>query len=129
MAARAPLVALLALTACAPALTHPESIADGTIRSIYADDVPHVQRAFAPSMQPQITAASVKRLSAVMHAFGRYEYVEQIAAVTDLRYDLEAQFAVGSMLVQMRLDRSGRIAALHLMPNAFLKKRVVGTVR
>lgn len=115
-------LALLVPAACAPAMTPSESIADRTIRAIYADDVPQVQSAFTPALRVAVTRPSVARLSAVMHAFGKYEYVEQIAALDNGRYDLEAQFGVGSMLVQMRLDGAGRIAALHVMPNAYLKK-------
>lgn len=114
-------VALLALASCAPATTGPEDIADRTIRSIYAGDVAQAQNAFDPAIRHDVTANSVRRLSSVMHAFGDYEYVTQVASLSNGRYDLEAQFAVGSMLVQMRLDDAGKIAALHLVPNAFLK--------
>jgi hypothetical protein len=115
-------LAICSLTACGPAARGPEDIADHAIRSIYAGDVAQAQRSFDPSIRADVTPASVRRLSSVMHAFGNYEYVSEVAALNASRYDLEAQFAVGSMLVQMRLDGAGKIAALHVLPNAFLKK-------
>jgi len=84
---------------------------------IYSGDVHATQALFDADVRRTITDDSVKQLSSLMHAFGDYLGVMQIAAMSDRRYDLEAQFAHGSMLVQLRLDPAGKLAALHIVPN------------
>ena len=104
--------------ACGESQPASEITADKVIRFIYAGDVHNTQQLFAADVRRTITPDSVKQLSSLMNAFGDYLGVTQIAAMSDRRYDLEAQFAEGSMLVQLRLDPAGKVAALHIIPNA-----------
>jgi len=104
-------------SACGEKRPASEITADKAIRFIYAGDVHNTQQLFDADVRRTITPDSVNQLSSVMNAFGNYLGVTQIAALSNRRYDLEAQFAHGSMLVQMRLDPAGKVAALHIIPN------------
>jgi hypothetical protein len=111
-------VAILASgTGCAHAPS-PTDRADGVIRAIYAGDVVQTRQAFDPDVRPAITPSSIDQLSRRMQAIGAYEFVRGVSAMPNGRYDFEAEFDSGSMLVQMRLDPNGAIAALHVVPNA-----------
>jgi hypothetical protein len=111
------ILTLASASACGEKQPTSEITADKAIRFIYAGDVHNTQQLFDADVRRTITPDSVNRLSSLMHAFGDYLGVTQIAATSDLRYDLEAQFAHGSMLVQLRLDPAGKVAALHIIPN------------
>jgi hypothetical protein len=108
------------LSACAQT-TRSEDLADQVIRSLDADNTQRAASFFNRDVRSTMTPASVHELARVMHAFGRYRYVTETTALDSDRYDLEAQFDVGSMLVQMRLDSDGKIAGLHIIPNIPLK--------
>jgi hypothetical protein len=121
---RAPLVAaviaaaaLVGAVGCAARVPTPTDRADGVIRAIYAGDVVQTRAAFDPNVQPAITPSSIGRLSRRMQAIGSYQFLRGVSAMPNGRYDFEAQFDSGSMLVQMRLDPDGAIAALHVVPN------------
>jgi hypothetical protein len=111
------ILALASASACGEQQPASEIIADKAIRFIYSGDVRNTQELFGADVRNTITPDSVKQLSSLMHAFGDYLGVMQIAALSGRRYDLEAQFARGSMLVQLRLDSAGKLAALHIVPN------------
>ena len=114
----APLVlaAALAASACAFA-PDPQTIADRAIASIDAGDAGAMRDAVATSLRPSVTDDSVRQLARLMHGFGAYNGLVPVATLPNRRYDFEAQFDGGSMLVQLRLDAAGRIAALHIVPN------------
>jgi hypothetical protein len=111
------ILTLASSSACGEKQPISEITADKAIRFIYAGDVHNTQQLFAVDVSRTITPDSVNRLSSLMKAFGNYLGAEQIAAMSDGRYDLEAQFEHGSMLVQLRLDPAGKVAALHIIPN------------
>jgi hypothetical protein len=111
---------LAVLSACAPT-TRSEDLADQVIRSLDAGNMQRAASFFNQDVRSTMTPASVHELARVMHAFGHYRYVTETTALETDRYDLEAQFEVGSMLVQMRLDPDGKIAGLHIIPNVPLK--------
>jgi hypothetical protein len=111
------ILTLASASACGEKQATSEITADKAIRFIYAGDVDNTQQLFDADVRRTITPDSVNRLSSLMHAFGDYLGVTQVAATSDRRYDLEAQFAHGSMLVQLRLDSAGKVAALHIIPN------------
>jgi hypothetical protein len=111
------ILTLASSSACGEKRPASEVTADKAIRFIYAGDVHDTQQLFGADVRRTITPDSVNQLSSLMNALGNYLGVTQIAAMNDRRYDLEAQFAHGSMLVQLRLDPAGKVAALHIIPN------------
>lgn len=89
-----------------------------TTAAIASDDVARVSSAFDDQVRPQVTPATVAALAQIMQRYGPYEHVEQISEIpARRRYDFEAYFVGGSMLVQLRLDADGKIAAYHVIPN------------
>jgi hypothetical protein len=112
---------MLVFTACARPM-RPVDIADDAMRSIETGNLEGTATYFNKEARATMTPASVHALANVMHLFGEYQDVRQIAALEHNRYDLEAVFDLGSMLVQMRLDPDGKIAALHVIPNISMKK-------
>jgi hypothetical protein len=111
------ILTLASASACGEKQPTSEITADKAIRFIYAGDVHNTQQLFDADVRRTITPDSVNQLSSLMNSFGDYLGVTQIAATSDRRYVLEAQFAHGSMLVQLRLDPAGKVAALHIIPN------------
>lgn len=107
----------LGLTACTTKPATPEDLADRVIRSIDAGDLQGTASAFDGSVRNTMTPASFDTVSRMMRSFGTYRSTHQISALPNGRYDFEANFEGGSMLVQLRLNPSGRIVALHLVPN------------
>jgi hypothetical protein len=108
---------LLGLSACAPSTTPAEDVTDRAIRSIYAGDLQQTQNMFEDRVRTEMTPTSFHILSHLMQSFGKYNSVSQISKIAGERYDLEAFFDGGSMLVQLRLNPVGRISALHFVPN------------
>ena len=107
---------LVGAAGCAHAAT-PTETADRVMRSIYDGDVPRTQQAFEQNVRPAVTPSSVNALTQRMRTIGNYEFVREVSTMEDHRYDFEAQFDRGSMLVQMRLDAAGNVAAFHVVPN------------
>ena len=114
---------LLLVSACGHAAT-PTETADTVIRSIYAGDVAATRTAFDPTIRPAITPASMHELTERMRELGDYQSVVNVSTMAGRRYDFEAQFDQGSMLVQMRLAASGTVAAFHVVPNTFREANV-----
>jgi predicted secreted protein len=113
-----PLALAAALTAGGCAFgPDPQTIAERAIANIDAGDAGAVRDAVAANVRPSVTDDSVRQLARLMHGFGAYNGLVPVATLPDRRYDFEAQFDGGSMLVQLRLDSGGRIAALHIVPN------------
>jgi hypothetical protein len=108
---------LLGLSACTPATTTAEGVTDRAIRSIYAGDLEQTKTMFDGTVRNAMTPESFHILSHLMQSFGKYNSVSQISQIAGQRYDLEAEFDGGSMLVQLRLNAAGQIAALHFIPN------------
>jgi hypothetical protein len=97
----------------------PLELADATTRGVYEADPAAAARYFDPRLRSKVTPRSVADVSRLMHRYGDYEGITQTAEVAkDVRYDFEAQFSHGSMLVQMRLDRGKQtIVAYRVVPN------------
>jgi hypothetical protein len=97
----------------------PLEIADATTRGVYDADPAAASRYFDPPLRRTVTPHSVAAVSQLMHRYGDYQGITQTVEVSKgVRYDFEAQFSHGSMLVQMRLDPDKRtIAAYRVVPN------------
>ena len=117
------LVAAFALAAaasdCARHAPTPLELADFTTRAVYDTDVPRTTTYFDARLRSTVTPQSITAVSKLMHRYGSYQGLsQQIEISKDARYDFEAQFSEGSMLVQMRLGDGGKtITAFRLLPN------------
>ena len=95
----------------------PLALASDTTRGVYDADYAKTTEHFDAALKLQVTPASLKTLAGQMHALGVYRGLTQTASEPDKqRYDFEAQFDKGAMLVQLRLDPSGRIGAYRVVP-------------
>jgi hypothetical protein len=94
-------------------------LADFTTRAVYDADVARTTTYFDARLRSTVTPESVAAVSKLMHRYGSYQGVaQQIEISKNARYDFEALFSEGSMLVQMRLGDAGKtITAFRLLPN------------
>ena len=94
-------------------------LADFTTRAVYDADVARATTYFDARLRSSVTPRSVTDVSKLMHRYGSYQGVaQQIEISKNARYDFEALFSQGSMLVQMRLGKGGKtITAFRLVPN------------
>lgn len=113
------LVLVSAACGCAAHSPSPQELADFTTRAVYDADASRTTTYFDPRLRSSVTPQSVAAVSKIMHRYGSYQGVAQAIEISkDVRYDFEAQFSEGSMLVQMRLGQAGKtITAFRLVPN------------
>jgi hypothetical protein len=111
--------AAVAACGCARHDPTPMELADFTTRAVYDADVPRTTTYFDSRLRSSVTSRSVAEVSKLMHRYGSYQGVaQQIEISKNARYDFEALFSQGSMLVQMRLGERGKtITAFRLVPN------------
>ncbi len=122
------LAAIVALVAgavawgCADRMSKEHRLADSVTQAVYADDAPKVVENFDAQLQKQVKRADVGTISDKMHALGDYQGLTPTTAdPQNRRYAYQANFSNGTMVVEMRLDPDGKIAAYRVMPNPQVK--------
>lgn len=115
----------LGAIACAVALSacnsgrSPTKLAEDTTRALYADERDAATANFDEALKAQVTRAQVGALSDLMHQLGAYQGLKPTASDADTgRYEFQANFEKGILLVEMRLDPSGKIGAYRIVPAA-----------
>jgi hypothetical protein len=108
----------IAASACAQQQTDsPQALADQTTRAVYDADYDRTTARFDDALKGQVTRASVGALSDQMHALGAYRGLKEVSSDPDRgRYDYEAAFDKGTLLVQMRVDPTRKIGAYRVTP-------------
>jgi hypothetical protein len=108
----------IAASACAQQQQlDPQALADQTTRAVYDADYDRTTALFDDALKGQVTRASVGALSDQMHALGAYRGLKAVSSNPDKgRYDYEAAFDKGTMLVQMRIDPTRKIGAYRISP-------------
>jgi hypothetical protein len=105
----------LAIAAYGCAAAHhedPAVLADNATRGVYAADYDKTTENFDAALKLQVTRASIGQLSDQMHALGAYQSLKATSSDPDKgRYDYEATFDKGKMLVQIRMDPNWKIGA------------------
>jgi hypothetical protein len=106
----------LALCACGGgSATSPQKVTNDTTEAVYNDDLNAMQTHFDDALQKQVTIDGVRSLSQKLHTFGAYKGLTQIAADPNGgRYDYNAAFDNATMVVHVRVDADGRIAAYRI---------------
>ena len=113
----AAIVLAIAAAGCAPHTADPQALADETTRGVYDVDLERATAHFDNALKTQVNRASVGQLSDQMHALGTYRGLKQVAAEPDKgRYDYEAAFDKGTMLVQIRIDPDQKLGAYRIVP-------------
>jgi hypothetical protein len=110
---------VLALCACGggsgDAATSPQKVTNDTTEAVYNDDLNAMQSHFDDGLRKQVTIDGVATLSQKLHAFGAYKGLTQTAAdANGGRYDYNAAFDNATMVVHVRMDQDGRIAAYRI---------------
>jgi hypothetical protein len=113
-------VAAVALAIAAGGCAHhddPLALANDTTRGVYDADYAKTTEHFDAALKLQVTPASLNALSAQMHALGAYRGLKQTGSdAAKQRFDYEAAFDKGAMVVELRLDANGMIGAYRVVP-------------
>jgi hypothetical protein len=108
----------LAVSACAHH-DDPQALADQATRGVYDVDLGETTAHFDDALKSQVTRASIGALSDKMHALGGYRGLKAVSSDPDKgRYDYQAAFDKGTMLVELRLDPDAKIGAYRVSPMA-----------
>ena len=106
----------LAEVACSHG-TDPKAMADATTRGVYDADYDRTTQNFDSALKLTVTRQSIGQISDKMHALGTLHDLKPTTSDADKgRYDYEATFDKGAMLVQIRLDPNGKIGAYRVSP-------------
>jgi hypothetical protein len=113
----AAIVLEIAAAGCAQHTADPQALADETTRGVYDVDLARATAYFDDALKTQVNRASVGQLSDQMHALGTYRGLKQVAAEPSKgRYDYEAAFDKGTLLVQIRIDPDQKLGAYRIVP-------------
>ena len=106
----------IAAVACAQPRPDPMALADQTTRAVYDADYGATTARFDDALKTQVTRASLGQLSDQMHALGTYQSLKQTSADPDKgRYNYEATFDKGALLVELRVDPDDKIGAYRVV--------------
>jgi hypothetical protein len=107
----------IATAGCGNRPADPMVMADDTTRAVYDADLDRTTAHFDDALKAQVTRSSVGQLSDQMHALGTYHGLKQIAAQPDKgRYDYQAAFDKGTLIVRIRLDPDQKLGAYRIVP-------------
>ena len=110
----------LAIAACGCAHhDDPQTLAEVTTRGVYDADYAKTTEHFDDALKTQVTRASIGQLSDQMHGLGTYRGLKATSSDPDKgRYDYEAAFDKGTMLVELRIDPTEKIGAYRVVPQS-----------
>jgi hypothetical protein len=118
--AAAPAAALLfasILAGCGGSASSPSAIADSMTKSIYADDLDGTIANFDDDTKKTVNRADLGQISDRMHELGDYKSLSSRESDPDKgRYEFDATFSRGQLVVQLRLDPSGKVGAYRIVP-------------
>lgn len=107
----------LLLTACSSATSQPQQLAEKITRAVYANDLDTTVAAFDEQTKRDVSRSQLGDLSDRMHALGALKSIVARDGNADSgRYEFDASFTGGMMLVQMRIDPSGKVGAYRVIP-------------
>ncbi len=108
---------LLALFGCSQPGASEQKLADSVTRAVYDNNMSGVVENFDDSLKKDVTRTQIAALSDAMHNLGDYKGLDPTSNDTiNKRYEFQAKFDKGTMIVQMRLNPDGKIAAYQVVP-------------
>jgi hypothetical protein len=114
---RAAAVALAIAAAACSQHADPQSMTDDATRGVYDVDLARTTAHFDDTLKSQVSRASIGEIADRMHALGTYHGLKALSSDPDKgRYDYQATFDKGTMLVQIRLDPNQKIGAYRVTP-------------
>jgi hypothetical protein len=110
--------AALAILACGCARHQdPKALADATTIGVYEGDYAKTTLYFDDALKAEVTRASIGQISDQMHTLGMYHGLKPASSDPDRgRYDYEASFDKGTLIVSMRIDPTQKIGAYRVVP-------------
>ena len=115
--AAAAVALVIAAMGCAHHGADPQALADDTTRAVYNLDIDATTAHFDDALKGQVTRGTIGQLSDEMHALGAYQGLKPATSDPDKgRYDFQAAFDKGTLVVQLRLDPDGKIGAYRVTP-------------
>jgi hypothetical protein len=115
--ALAALALAIGATGCAHRGDDPQTLADDTTRGVYNVDIAATTAHFDDALKGQVTRGSIGQISDEMHALGAYHGLKPATSDPDNgRYDFQAAFDKGTLIVHLRLDPDGKIGAYRVTP-------------
>lgn len=103
--------------ACSNGSGSPQQLAEKITRAVYANDLDTTVATFDDETKRDISRSQLGDLSDRMHALGALKSIVPRDANADSgRYEFDAAFTGGMMLVQMRIDPSGKVGAYRVVP-------------
>ena len=105
------------MSACAQPQADPQRTADTITRAVYANDLDTTIASFDDETKKSVTREALGDISDKMHALGDFTSLAPKSASPDEgKYEYDAHFTSGAMLVQMRIDPSGKVGAYRVVP-------------
>ena len=102
----------------------PQDAATTITRAVYANDYDATVANFDDATKKTITRADLGELSDRMHALGDFVSLAERSAQPDAgRYLYDASFSGGRMVVELRVDASGKVGAYRVLPATPLSQR------
>lgn len=113
----AAIVVAVAVCACGHGGNDPQTLADQTTRAVYDVDYDATVAHFDDALKGDVTRASLGQVADEMRALGAYHGLKPVSSDPDKgRYNFQAAFDKGNLLVELRLDPDQRIGAYHVVP-------------
>jgi hypothetical protein len=110
------LLALAMAMGCASSSSDPSALAEKITRAVYANDFDGTTTDFDDSLKGQVSRAEVGALSDKLHELGDIKQFSQRSGNADTgRYDYDVTLDRGSVVVQLRLDPSGKVGAYRVV--------------
>jgi len=107
---------------CAMGASKTQQLADSVTSGAYNNDVSAVTQNMDDALAGTVTRREVGDLSDRMHALGDYKGLTEVTSDDNARkYTYLARFTKGAMMVEMRLDSDGKIAAYRLVPQQLVQ--------
>jgi hypothetical protein len=94
----------------------PSALAEKITRAVYANDFDGSTADFDDTLKGEVTRAEVGAISDKLHDLGDIKQFSQRSANADTgRYDYDVTLDRGSVVVQLRLDPSGKVGAYRVV--------------
>jgi len=121
------LLAFATLAACGQGSSNPQKTADDMTHAVYANDMPAFTSHFDEATKATVTRSDLGALSDKMHQLGDLQTIAQHEAKPDEgRYTYDVTFSRGSMLVELRIDPTGKVGAYRVVPQAAPAPKTTG---
>lgn len=86
-------------------------------KAVYDNDYNGVTANMDSALAPTVSRGEVGDLSDRMHKLGDYSGLTQVTADTNAqKYTYVAKFSKGAMIVELRMDPDGKVAAYRIVP-------------